>query len=181
MSKLTDRISYLQGLAEGMKLNPEKDSNRLILEILDVLGEVGDSFEALAESHGELSDYVESIDEDLADLEADLYDDENEDLAEEEDGDFEEGLIEYECPHCGATVQIEIGSVEDIGVGKNEILISENALPTTSGTDFCHSASGLNLRVGTGLTRPSISAPNPPPVLTPLLRRSSPSTGRMLP
>ena len=61
MSKLTDRISYLQGLAEGMKLNPEKDSNRLILEILDVLGEVGDSFEALAESHGELSDYVESI------------------------------------------------------------------------------------------------------------------------
>ena len=78
MSKLTDRISYLQGLAEGMKLNPEKDSNRLILEILDVLGEVGDSFEALAESHGELSDYVESIDEDLADLEADLYDDENE-------------------------------------------------------------------------------------------------------
>ena len=106
MSKLTDRISYLQGLAEGMKLNPEKDSNRLILEILDVLGEVGDSFEALAESHGELSDYVESIDEDLADLEADLYDDENEDLAEEEDGDFEEGYIEYECPHCGATVEI---------------------------------------------------------------------------
>ena len=75
MSKLTDRISYLQGLAEGMKLNPEKDSNRLILEILDVLGEVGDSFEALADAHAELSDYVESIDEDLADMEADLYDD----------------------------------------------------------------------------------------------------------
>ena len=33
----------------------------------------------------------------------------------------------------GATVQIDIGSVEDIGIGKNEILISENALPTTSG------------------------------------------------
>ena len=33
----------------------------------------------------------------------------------------------------GANVQIDIGSVEDIGVGKNEILISENALPTTSG------------------------------------------------
>ena len=29
MSKLTDRISYLQGLAEGMKLNTEKDANRL--------------------------------------------------------------------------------------------------------------------------------------------------------
>ena len=47
MSKLTDKISYLQGLAEGMKLNPEKDSHRLILGILDVLGEVGESFERL--------------------------------------------------------------------------------------------------------------------------------------
>ena len=29
MSRLTDRISYLQGLAEGMKLSPEKDSHKL--------------------------------------------------------------------------------------------------------------------------------------------------------
>ena len=108
MSRLTDRISYLQGLAEGMKLNPEKDSHKLILGILEVLGEVGESFEALAESHSELSDYVESIDEDLADLEADLYDDEDEDLADKEDGDEPfEGMIEYECPHCGATVEID--------------------------------------------------------------------------
>ena len=113
MSKLTDRISYLQGLAEGMKLNTEKDSNRLIMEILDVLGEVGDAFEALAESHGELSDYVESIDEDLADLEADLYDDEDEDLAEDEDDDdFEGSLIEYECPHCGTMVKIDADDVD---------------------------------------------------------------------
>ena len=103
MSKLTDKISYLRGLAEGMKLNPEKDSHRLILGILEVLGEVGESFEALAESHGELSDYVESIDEDLADLEADLYDDEDEDVATDgDDGEFE-STIEYECPHCGWT------------------------------------------------------------------------------
>ncbi len=112
MSKLTDRISYLQGLAEGMKLNPEKDSHRLILGILDVLGEVGDSFEALAESHAELSDYVESIDEDLADLEADLYDDEDEDLAEEEEDEEFESTIEYECPHCGAMINIDPDDVD---------------------------------------------------------------------
>ena len=100
MSRLTDRISYLQGLAEGMKLNPAKDSHRLILGILEVLGEVGESFEALAESHGELSDYVESIDEDLADLEADLYDDENEELAKDEAGGEFEG-IEWYIPRTG--------------------------------------------------------------------------------
>ena len=112
MSKLTDRISYLQGLAEGMKLNPDKDSHRLILGILDVLGEVGTSFEALAESHAELSDYVESIDEDLADLEADLYDDEDEELAENEEEDFEGSIIEYECPHCHKMVEIDADDVD---------------------------------------------------------------------
>ena len=114
MSKLTDRISYLQGLAEGMKLNADKDSHRLILEILNVLGEVGDSFEALADAHAELSDYVESIDEDLADMEADLYDDEDEDLAadaEDEEG-FEGSLIEYECPSCGTMVEIDADDVD---------------------------------------------------------------------
>jgi len=109
MSKLTDRISYLQGLAEGMKLNPEKDSNRLILGILEVLGEVGASFESLAASHEELSDYVESIDEDLADLEEDLYDDEDENMAEDDRGD---GLIEYECPHCGTLIMINPDEVD---------------------------------------------------------------------
>ena len=95
-----------------MKLNPEKDSHRLIIGILEVLGEVGESFEALAASHGELSDYVESIDEDLADLEADLYDDEDEDLAEDDAEQEFEGVIEYECPHCGATVEIDPDEVD---------------------------------------------------------------------
>ena len=113
MSKLTDKISYLQGLAEGMKLNPEKDSNRLIQGILEVLGEVGESFEALAEAQGELSDYVESIDEDLADLEADLYDEENEDLAEDEDDDEDDedieagGALVYKCHHCQEEIELD--------------------------------------------------------------------------
>ena len=129
MSKLTDQISYLQGLAEGMKLNPEKDSHKLIRGILDVLGEVGEAYEALAESHGELSNYVESIDEDLADLEEEIFgDDEEDDFGddedeeeEDEDGEDEEdgeeidldgAPILYECPHCHTTVEIDPESVD---------------------------------------------------------------------
>ncbi len=113
MSKLTDKISYLQGLAEGMKLKPEKDSHKLILGILEVLSEVGDSFEALAEAQGELSDYVESIDEDLADLEANLYDEAEEECdgncetCEDEECEYNEGEMLYECPHCGAEIEID--------------------------------------------------------------------------
>jgi chemotaxis protein histidine kinase CheA len=116
MSKLTDKISYLQGLAEGMKLNLEKDANRLLLEMLDAMAEMADELEELSDSHEELSEYVDSIDEDLADLEADLFDDEDEDFAEpgddsEEDGDEDEaeegGALLYECPHCRETIELD--------------------------------------------------------------------------
>lgn len=123
MSKLTDKIAYLKGLAEGLKLDPAQDSNRVILGILEVLGEVGDSFEALAEAHGELSDYVDSIDEDLADLEADLFDDENDDEYEEDDDEDDEydedddeydededdgdDTLLYECPHCHQNIELD--------------------------------------------------------------------------
>ena len=118
MSRLTERISYLRGLAEGMKLNPEKDSHRLILGILDVLGDVGDSYEALAEAHNELSEYVENIDQDLADVEADLYDDEDEDAAETDGEEGDEPFVEYECPHCGQMIELDPETM-DLAAGEN--------------------------------------------------------------
>ena len=115
MSKLTDKISYLQGLAEGMKLNTEKDANRLILGILDVLGDLGAGFDGLAAAHSELSEYVDSIDEDLADLEADLFDENDEypgdsEGAERKNGEEDVelgGALLYECPHCKKTVELD--------------------------------------------------------------------------
>ena len=111
MSRLTDQISYLRGLAAGMKLNPEKDSHRLILGILEVLSEVGISYEALAESQGELQEYVDAIDADLADLESELLDDDDEEAYDpDEDGDND--FIEYECPFCGKMIQIDPEDVD---------------------------------------------------------------------
>ena len=37
MSNLTDRVSYLKGLAEGMQLDKDTSSNKLLLSMLDVL------------------------------------------------------------------------------------------------------------------------------------------------
>lgn len=123
MSKISDRVSYLQGLAEGMKLNTEKDSNRLLLGVLDVLADISEAMDELEASHQELSEYVDSIDEDLADLEAELYDDEDDEYyGDEEDGEeddeddddevSEDDILLYECPHCGTEVQIEANDLE---------------------------------------------------------------------
>ena len=52
MSKLTDKVSYLTGLADGMKLNMEKDANRLIVEMLGILKELAEEVEMLENETG---------------------------------------------------------------------------------------------------------------------------------
>ena len=110
MSKLTDKVSYLKGLADGMKLNMDKDSNKLIMEILGALGEFAEEMQALSDAHDELNEYVESIDDDLADLEDTLFGDEEED----EDGEDvdEDDMITYACPECGHEIEFRADDVD---------------------------------------------------------------------
>ena len=112
MSELTDRVAFLRGLAEGMQLDDSKPESKLLLKMLDLLDEMAKDNDDLHKALDELNEYMESIDEDLADLEADLYDDENEDLAKKETDDEFEGMIEYECPHCGAKIEIDPDEVD---------------------------------------------------------------------
>ncbi len=120
MSKLTDRISYLKGMAAGMKLNMDKDSNKLMLEMLTVMGEMAEEMAAMSEAHSDLNEYVESIDDDLANLEETLFgdgeDDEDGDLDEEDEDDEEDegddDLIVYACPHCGHEIEFHASDVD---------------------------------------------------------------------
>lgn len=125
MSKLTDKASYLKGLAAGMKLNLEKDTNQLIVEILNLLSETAEEIERMNDAHDELNEYVESIDDDLADLEETLFgddddcccdcDDDEDDEDEDEDGedeDEDDELITYACPSCGHEIEFHASSVD---------------------------------------------------------------------
>ena len=116
MSKLTDKVSYLKGLAAGMKLNMEKDSNKLLLEILGAMGDMAEEMQRMDEAHRELQDYVESIDDDLSDLTETLFSDEEEDDEDADDADEEENpdddLIAYACPNCGAELTFHANDVD---------------------------------------------------------------------
>ena len=111
MSKLTDKVSYLKGLADGMKLNMDKDANKLIMEILGALGEFAEEMQVMSDAHDELNEYVESIDDDLADLEETLFGDEDEDDEDdmmEDDGE----IISYACPECGHEIAFHADDVD---------------------------------------------------------------------
>lgn len=111
MSKLNDRVSYLRGLAEGMKLNTDKDANKLLLEMLDTLVEAAKQLDVVSDSLSDLESYVESIDDDLSDLEENLYGSED-DGDEEDDDEEDDEIIQYACPHCNNTLQFHASDVD---------------------------------------------------------------------
>lgn len=120
MSKLTDRISFLKGMAAGMKLNMDKDNNKLLLEMLNVMGEMAEEMAAMTEAHNDLNEYVESIDDDLAELEETLFGEEEMDAEDvdidgeddDEDEFGEDDLIVYACPHCGHEIEFHATDVD---------------------------------------------------------------------
>ena len=115
MSRLTDRASYLRGLAEGMKLNAEKDSNRILLELLDLVAEMAAELEALDVSQQQLSDFVDMMDDDLSTVEEILSDgEEDEDWDEDgQDDDAEDDIsVTYSCPHCGEEITLSLDDLD---------------------------------------------------------------------
>lgn len=110
MSKMGEKVAYLKGLADGLGVNAETDQGKLMLAMLDTLQELAAHCDETEEALAELQEYVDEIDSDVGDLEEallseaedDEYDDDDEE--DDEDDEDEEGLIEYECPHCGTVI-----------------------------------------------------------------------------
>ena len=104
---ISEKVAYLKGLAEGMKLGEETNESKLLLKMLDVLEGMAEELAALRADHDELDEYVESIDDDLADMEEYLFDEDDE-YDEEDEDDEDDEVVSYNCPHCGNEVTFEI-------------------------------------------------------------------------
>jgi DNA-directed RNA polymerase subunit delta len=113
MQHIKERLSYLQGLAEGLNVGENSPEGRVLVGIIDLMREVTQSLEHLQMKQDQVEEYVEAIDDDLTDLENEFYDDYDEDLEGLEldsDDDIEDNGIEYiemTCPNCGETVFVD--------------------------------------------------------------------------
>ncbi len=115
MSKMSEKVAYLKGLAEGVGVSADSDKGKLMLAIIDALDAFAEESKETGAKLDELQEYVEEIDNDVTDMEEVLFsldegdDDEDDDEYDEDDDydeedDDEDGLIEYECPHCGTVI-----------------------------------------------------------------------------
>ena len=97
MADLREKVAYLEGLTKGMDLSADTATNKLLLKMIEVMGEMAETVDGLQNEHRELEDYVESIDEDLANVEENIYE-------EDDDGP---GCVEMECPTCHEQVTFD--------------------------------------------------------------------------
>ena len=74
MNYLRERVAYLKGLADGMKLDTSTNEGRLLKAVLDVLDDIALAVDDIEETQEQLSEQVDEIDEDLAEIENLLYD-----------------------------------------------------------------------------------------------------------
>ena len=114
MTKLSEQIGYIRGIIGSMELAPDSPNAKLLTALADVLegfaGEIGD----LRDDLTELNDFVESIDEDLEDLEATVDGDARDAYADEE-GDFdgEDDLDAHYAAESGLRVLSSEGKGEE--------------------------------------------------------------------
>ena len=113
MMTITEKVAYLKGLADGMKLSAETNEGKLLLAVIDTLEDMALTVSDMEDSVAELSAQVDEIDEDLGSLEEDLYGDECDCDDEDDDEDFDDTLYEVECPSCGDIICLDEGMLDE--------------------------------------------------------------------
>jgi len=73
MAKIKERVTYLQGLSQGFNIHLHSDEGKLLINIIDVLDDMADEINNIQMGQADLEAYVESMDEDLSDLEEEVY------------------------------------------------------------------------------------------------------------
>ena len=94
MSYISEKVAYLDGLADGIGLEDDKHG-KLLRGIIDALGAIAEELEEQNEAYDDLSDCVDEIYEELDAIDCELYGD---------DEDADGGFMEIVCPSCGETI-----------------------------------------------------------------------------
>lgn len=94
MKYIKEKIAYLKGYADGMKLSEKSDEGKALLKVYEILDDITDALDGLALAQSETDDRLEDMSDDIEFLEEYVYD--LDDFDEDDDD-----LFEVTCPKCG--------------------------------------------------------------------------------
>ena len=126
---ISEKVAYLKGLMEGLKIDEASNEGKMFAAIIDVLDEIALEIEDLTDEVMELGDGLDVVSDDLGDVEDIVYDDED-DYDEEDDEEeecyattcpeceeeifFDETVLEdgnLVCPNCGAKLEFDLSDL----------------------------------------------------------------------
>ena len=106
---ISEKVAYIQGLFDGLKLDTEKSGEaRILSEVLDVLKEVGQQLDGMDAAMDQFDEELDALEDAVSDLEEAVFDDEDE--QDEDLGDFDdddEDFFEIPCPTCGEDLVVD--------------------------------------------------------------------------
>lgn len=105
MSSISSKVSYLNGLVDGLGLEAGSKEGRIIKEIVVILQSISEEIEEIKDAQRDMQEYIDVLDEDLTNIEDELYD---------EDDSYEdiEDFIDMTCDSCGETIYIDSNILE---------------------------------------------------------------------
>ena len=111
---ISEKVAYLKGLAEGLALDTDKSKEaKLISVMIGILEEVGLSIEDLEENALALGEEIDVLSDDLADVEAVVFEDEDEDYEDEDEEEYDDDWFEVECPNCEEPLIVDAEALEE--------------------------------------------------------------------
>ena len=123
--KLTEKMSYLKGFIDALDIQKDTKEWKVIEQMTSVMDEMVVYIEDLQNQVDELSELCENLDEDLGEVEQELFSTDgldDDDLDDYDDDDLNEGFeddnqrYETTCPTCGRTIILDESMLEEGGV-----------------------------------------------------------------
>ncbi len=106
-----EKLAYLKGLVEGLALDETKKDTKVINNLISLLEDVVVSLAGLEDSVTEMQQQIDAVDEDLGEIEKDLYSDDC--CSCDSDCDCcapsaaEDIYYEVTCPTCGNVIRLD--------------------------------------------------------------------------
>ena len=102
---ISEKVSYIKGLAEGMKVDNSTNEGKLLNAILDALTDIAYQLEEVDADLNDMADVVGDLDECVADLEEAVYGDDDHDHCD--CGCEDEDMYEITCPKCENSIVVD--------------------------------------------------------------------------
>ncbi|MBQ9516214.1 MAG: hypothetical protein IJR57_08895 [Ruminococcus sp.] len=104
---LTERISYIRGLCDGLKLDENKDEVKVLSAIIDLLEDMAYDVTDMEDIVDDVCNQVDEIDEDLAELEEEVYGEYDDCCDDDCCCDDDDVYYEVTCGKCGEEITVD--------------------------------------------------------------------------